>query len=182
MKRNFVLLLIAIVLISCSVNKQHVIHYRSERLCGGIKNMYEYIKNSNEIKDYFFENPLSPIQLNCEIDTLVTEGIPFPFLQSEVAKIIEKEEKVSFAEAYRRLEFKFLSKPTIKLNPACLEHINANKPQVKIQYYYYPEYALLTAQISKIKYIEEYGIGYLILAKIDLNGEIAILKTSSWQE
>ncbi|MBC8643573.1 hypothetical protein [Flavobacterium lindanitolerans] len=113
MKRNFVLLLIAIALISCSVNKQHVIHYRSERLCGGIKNMYEYIKNSNEIKDYFFENPLSPIQLNCEIDTLVTEGIPFPFLQSEVAKIIEKEEKVSFAEAYRRLEFKFLSKPTI---------------------------------------------------------------------
>lgn len=75
-----------------------------------------------------------------------------------------------------------MSKPTIKLNPACIEQINANKPQVKIQYYYYPEYALLTAQISKIKYIEEYGIGYLILAKIDLNGEIAILKTSSWQE
>lgn len=182
MKRNFILLLLTIVLISCSVNKQNVIDYRSERLCGGIKNMYEYVKNSSEVKDYFFKNPLSSIELNCEIDTLVTEGISFPFLQSEVAKIIEKEEKISSSEASRRVEVKFLSKPTIKLNPACIKQTNVSKPQVKIEYYYYPEYALLTTQISKIKYEEGYGIGYLILARIDLNGEIEILKTSFWQE
>ncbi|WP_447635707.1 hypothetical protein [Flavobacterium microcysteis] len=182
MKRNFILLLLTIVLISCSVNKQNVIDYRSERLCGGIKNMYEYVKNSNDIKDYFLENPLSPIELNCEIDTLVTEGIPFPFLQSEVAKIIEKEEKISSSEASTRLAVKFLSKPTIKLNPACIKQTNVSKPQVKIEYYYYPEYALLMTEISKIKYEEGYGEGYLILARIDPNGAIEILKTSFWQE
>jgi len=182
LKRNFALILFVTLSISCSSKKPNVIDYHSERLCGGIKNMSEYVKNSSEIKKYFLENSSNSTELNSEIDTLVTEGISFPFLQSEVANIIKNEEKISLEQAYKRLEIKFLSKPIIKLNSVCLKQTNVGKPQVKIEYYYYPEYALLTAEISKIKYVNEYGNGYLILAKIDSSGEMKILKTSFWEE
>ena len=182
MKRNFTLILIVALLISCSSKKQHVIDYHSERLCAGIKNISEYVKNSSEIKKYFIENSSGSTELKFEIDTLVTEGISFPFLQSEVANIVRDEEKISLEQAYRRLEIKFLSKPIIKLNSVCIKNSNISKPQVKIEYYYYPEYALLTAEISKIKYGKEYGKGYLVLAKIDVSGEMKILKTSFWEE
>ena len=173
-------MLITLLLISCSAKKSFVIDYNSERLCNGIKNMTKYIENSNEVKLYFSENNIGSTELKYEIDTLVTEGISFHFLQSEVANFLKNEEKISLG--HKRLELKFLAKPSIKLNSGCLKKININKPKVNIAYYYYPEYRLLTAEISKIKYIPEYGKGFLILAKIDLNGEIKILKTSFWEE
>ncbi|MEK8181251.1 hypothetical protein WMW71_12965 [Flavobacterium buctense] len=182
MKRNLVLILINVLLVSCSASKPNIIDYHSEKLCGGIKNMSEYIKNSNEIKAFFLKNPSDSTILKSEIDSLVTEGIVFPFLQSEVANIIKNEEKISLDQAYSRLEVKFLSKPIIKLNSVCVKQTNVSSPEVKIEYYYYPEYALLTAQISKIKYSQEYGKGYLVLAKIDSNGEMKILKSSFWEE
>jgi hypothetical protein len=144
--------------------------------------MTKYVENSNEVKIYFSENNTGSTELKYEVDTLITEGISFPFLQSEVANFIKNEEKISLDQANNRLEIKFLSKPSIKLNSGCLKKLNVNNPKVNIAYYYYPEYGLLTAEISKIKYIPEYGKGFLILAKIDLNGEIKILKTSFWEE
>jgi hypothetical protein len=182
LKRTLVNILITLLLISCSAKKSFVIDYNSERLCNGIKNMTKYIENSNEVKIYFSENNASSTELKYEVDTLVTEGISFPFLQSEVANFIKNEEKIPLGQANKKLEMKFLAKPSIKLNSGCLKKLNINKPKVKIEYYYYPEYGLLTAEISKIKYIPEYGKGFLILAKIDLNGEIKILKTSFWEE
>lgn len=182
MKRTFINILISSLLISCSTKKAFVIEYNSEKLCNGIKNMTKYIENSNEVKIYFSENNTGSTELKYEVDTLVTEGISFPFLQSEVANFVKNEEKISLDEAYKRLEIKFLAKPSIKLNSGCLKKLNINKPKVNITYYYYPEYGLLTAEISKIKYMPEYGKGFLILAKIDLNGEIKILKTSFWEE
>ena len=171
MKRTFVNILItSLLLISCSTKKTFVIDYNSERLCNGIKNMTKYIENSNEVKIYFSESDTGATELKYEIDTLVTEGISFPFLQSEVANFVKNEEKISLDLAYKRLEIK------------CLKKLNINKPKVNITYYYYPEYGLLTAEISKIKYKPEYGKGFLILAKIDLNGEMKILKTSFWEE
>jgi hypothetical protein len=182
LKRKLSFILFVALTISCSSKKPNVIDYHSERLCNGIKSMTEYVKNSNEIKKYFVENSSNSRELDCEIDTLVTEGISFPFLQSEVANIIKNEEKISLEQANRRLEIKFLSKPVIKLNSVCIKNSNVSKPQVKIEYYYYPEYALLTAEISKIKYEKEYGKGYLVLARIESSGEMKILKTSFWEE
>ena len=144
--------------------------------------MTKYIENSNEVKIYFSDENTSETELKYEVDTLVSEGVSFPFLQSEVANFIKNEEKISLGQANKRLEMKFLTKPSIKLNSGCLKKLNINKPKVNIEYYYYPEYALLTAKISKIKYIPEYGKGFLILAKIDLNGEIKTLKTTFWEE
>jgi hypothetical protein len=170
------------MLISCTTKKSFVIDYNSEKLCKGIKNMTKYIENSNEVKIYFSENNTGSTELKYEVDTLVTEGISFPFLQSEVANYVKNEEKISLAAAYKRLEIKFLAKPSMKLNSGCLKKLNIDKPKVNITYYYYPEYGLLTAEISKIKYMPEYGKGFIILAKIDLNGELKIIKTSFWEE
>lgn len=144
--------------------------------------MTNYIENSNEVKKYFSESNTSSTELKYEIDTLVTEGISFIFSQHEVAIFVKNEEKISLNAAYKRLDLKFLAKPTIKLNSGCLNKLNISKPKVKITYYYYPEYGLLTAEISQIKYKSEYGRGFLILAKIDLNGELEIIKTSFWVE
>jgi hypothetical protein len=144
--------------------------------------MTKYIETSSEVKIYFSENNTDATELKYEVDTLVTEGISFPFLQSEVANFVKNEEKISLEQASNRLEIKFLVKPSIKLNSGCLKKTNINKPKVNIAYYYYPEYGLLTAEISKIKYTPEYGKGFLLLAKIGLNGEIKILKTSFWEE
>lgn len=182
MKRTFVNILITLLLISCSAKKSIVVDYNSERLCNGIKNMTKYIENSNEVKIYFSDENTGVTELKYEVDTLISEGVSFPFLQSEVANFIKNEEKISLGQANKRLEMKFLAKPSIKLNSGCLKKLNINKPKVNIEYYYYPEYALLTAEMSKIKYISEYGKGFLILAKIDLNGEIKTLKTTFWEE
>ena len=182
MKKTFIYIIITLLLISCSVKKSFVIDYNSERLCNGIKNLTKYIENSNEVKIYFSENYTGSTELKYEVDTLVTEGFPFLFLQSEIANFVKNEEKISLDEAYKRLEIKFLAKPSIKLNSGCLKKLNIDKPKVNITYYYYPEYGLLTAEISKIKYIPEYGKGFIILAKINSNGELNIIKTNSWEE
>jgi len=182
LKRPFVNVLITLLLISCSAKKSIVVDYNCEKLCNGIKNMTKYIENSNEVKIYFSEDNTDVTELKYEVDTLVTEGVSFSFLQSEVANFIKNEEKISLGQASKRLEIKFLAKPNMKLNSGCLKKLNINHPKVNIRYYYYPEYGLLTAEISKIKYIPEYGKGFLILAKVDLNGEIKTLKTTFWEE
>ncbi|CAM4018148.1 hypothetical protein FLAN108750_05430 [Flavobacterium antarcticum] len=169
-------------LASCSTKKTIVIDYYSEKLCGGITEISNYIENSDEIKNYFKESNSENTKLNYEVTELVKEGICFPFLQSEVAKIIENKEKISLEQASRRLEIKFLSKPILTLNSRCLEKRKIIKPDVKIEYYYYPEYSLLTAEITKIKYSAEYGKGYLILAEITADNKIEFLKTTFWEE
>tara|TARA_R110000868_G_C10554874_1_gene736267 strand:+ start:46 stop:600 length:555 start_codon:yes stop_codon:yes gene_type:complete len=181
-KRKIALMILVTFLSSCSTKKTIVTDYYSEKLCGGITEMSNYIENSNEIKNYFIESNSGNTKLNYEVTELVTEGICFPFLQSEVAKIIENEEKISLEQANRILEVRFLSKPILILNSRCLEKRKFDKPDVKIEYYYYPEYNLLTAEITKIKYSAEYGKGYLILAKINADKKIEVLKTTFWEE
>ena len=176
------LLILVSFLASCSTKKTIVTDYYSEKLCSGITEISNYIENSNEIKKYFIENNSENTKLNYEVSEFVTEGICFPFLQSDVAKIIENTENISSEQANRRLEVKFLSKPILKLNTRCLEKKKTNKPEVTINYYYYPEYSLLTAEITKIKYSAEYGKGYLILSKINADKKIEVLKTTFWEE
>lgn len=182
MKSIIIFLLISSLLISCATYKSIVIDYNSEKLCNGIENLTNFIENSNDVKSYFLDKNSNSTDLKYEIDTLITEGISFMFLQYEVANYVMNEEKISFEEVNKRLEMKFLVKPNLELNSRCLKRQYINHPTVNIKYYYYPEYGLLTAEISKIKYIPEYGKGYLILAKIELNGDLKIIKTSFWEE
>ena len=179
-KKKIIVIILLSILSSCTTKKTIITDYNSEKLCNGMKDMSNYIENSNEIKSYFIEN--GNRKLNCEVNQLVTEGISFPFLQSEVAKIIMKEEKISLEQASKRLEIKFLLKPILTLKSNCLENIKNDKPDVKIAFYYYPEYSILTTEITKIKYSAEYGKGYLILAKINAEEKIEILKTTFWEE
>ena len=182
MKSTITNISLALLLVSCSAKESLVIDYNSGRMCNGIRNMTKYIENSNEVKLFFAAYNAEFTELKYEVDTLVTEGISFPFLQYEVANYIKNQEKISLVEANKILELKTLAKPIIKLNSGCLKKLNINNPKVNIAYYYYPEYGLLTTEISKIKYKPEYGGGFLILAKIDANGAIEILKTSFWEE
>jgi hypothetical protein len=179
-KKKVILILLVCILSACATKKTIIIDYQSEKLCGGIKDISNYIENSNEIKNYFLENGNG--KLNCEVNEIVKEGICFPFLQSEVAKIVMKEEKISLEQASKKLETKFLLKPILSLKSNCIENKKNAKPDVTIEYYYYPEYSLLTTEITKVKYSAEYGKGYLILAKINANDKVEILKTTFWEE
>ena len=179
-KKKIIVIILVCILSSCATKKTTIIDYHSEKLCGGIKDISNYIENSNEIKNYFLEN--GNRKLNCEVGEVVKEGICFPFLQSEVAKIVMEEEKISLEQASKRLEIKFLLKPVSTLKSNCLENRKNDRPDVKIEYYYYPEYSLLTTEITKVKYSAEYGKGYLILAKINADNKVEILKTTFWEE
>jgi len=92
-EKTFIYIIITLSLVSCSVKKSFIIDYNSERLCNGIKNLTKYIENSNEVKIYFSENNIVTTELKYEVDTLVTEGFPFIFSQSEVANYVKNEEK-----------------------------------------------------------------------------------------
>lgn len=179
-KNKIIVIILVCILSSCATKKTIIIDYHSEKLCDGIKDISKYIENSNEIKNYFLENGIG--KLNCEVNEVVKEGICFPFLQSEVSKIVMKEEKISLEEASKRLEIKFLLKPLLTLKSNCIENKKNDKPDVKIEYYYYPEYSLLTTEITKVKYSAKYGKGYLILAKINADEKVEILKTTFWEE
>lgn len=181
MKKYFIAIIILTLLISCAVKKPVAVVYHSEKLCSGIQNMSAFINSSAEVRQ-FFSGSSAGNALTSKTDSLITEGIVFPFLQSEIAAIVKNEEQISLAQANKRLEEKFLHNP-LQLDPVCPISKNTGvKPDVGIEYYYYPEYALLTAEITKIKYAPEYAMGFLILAKLDSVGKLKILKTTVWQE
>ena len=181
-KRKILLIIVVSFLTSCTTKKNIVTEYYSEKLCSGITEISNYIENSNEVKKYFIGNVTGNTKLNYGFNELVTEGISFPFLQNDVAKIIAKEEKITLEQANNRLQLKFLAKPILTFNTHCLKKEKNNKPEVNVNFYYYPEYGLLTAEIIKIKYSAEYGKGYLILAKVNAEEKLEILKTTFWEE
>lgn len=179
--KKLLILYIYISSVSFSSDKQIVTKYESEKLCNGIKNINDYVQNSIEIKKFHLGDQ-SLEKLEYFTDSKITEGIPFPFITSDVAKIIHQQDKISINEAINKIEKRFLTKNEtfIKLN--CLNEKNILHAKLKMKYYYYPEYNLLTAEIIKIKNKLEYGKGYIVLAKTDLKGKIQILKTTFWEE
>ena len=91
-----------------------------------------------------------------------------------------QKEKLSFEQAWKRLDRKFLAKEPLKLSTSCIKKTNNNKPDVKVAFWYYPEYGLLITDIVEIKYTPGHSKGWLFLAEIGDNGEINIIETTFW--
>lgn len=185
MKKYFLLFCVSILL-SCSSGKSKtpdyfVVDYNSEKLCKGIQNLNEYIDKSKEIKNYFIGDKENT-RLRIKIDTLITEGVPeIVSIKAGIEEKIRLKEKIPLEQAHRILELRSIRNPVIKLK-SCIQDSNLINPQINLEYYYYSEYGLLIAEISKIKYKPEYGEGFLVLAELDSIGSIKIIKTSYWQE
>jgi hypothetical protein len=176
MKRAAFLLLF--ILISCSSKKQILLPYHSEKLCRGIDAMTQHIKNSDYIKQYYSEVKNQVF----DVDTILLEGIPLPFLQSEIANIISEKEGIPQVEAAQRIEYKYLGHPNTILISDCIKGVKDPSAKLKISYLYIPEYSLLSALISKTNYAKEYNKGLAFLVKINDEGVIEIIKTTEWVE
>ena len=144
--------------------------------------MTEYIKNSEELKTYFKTILTDSINLKFEIDTVVTEGVPFPFFVKEISEIISQNEKISSEQAYSRLFRRFQVIEPIRLTTGCFNSTKIPRPNVKVTFWFYPEYGLLISEISELKYEPKYGRGILFLAEIGNEGGMKIIKKSDWIE
>jgi hypothetical protein len=184
MRKIIVLTIFLVLTYSCSTTRKTrpFLEYHSEKLCIGIRNMTEYIKNSEELKTYFNNILTDSIHLKYEIDTVVTEGVPFPFFVKEISEIIAQNEKISIEQAYARLYRKFQVKEPLRLTTSCIQRSKISRPDVKVSFWFYPEYGLLISEISELKYEPKYGRGILFLAQIGNEGEMKIIKKSDWIE
>ena len=184
MRKILVLTIFLILTYSCSTtrNTSPFLEYHSEKLCIGIRNMIEYIKNSEELKTYFKNILTDSINLKYEIDTVVTEGVPLPLFAKEISKIIAQNEKISIEQAYSRLYRKFQVKEPLRLITGCIKSTRILRPDVNVSFWFYPEYGLLISEISEMKYEPKYGKGFIFLTKIDNDGEIEIIEKSNWIE
>jgi len=184
MRKILVLTLFLVLTYSCSTTRKTnpFLEYHSEKLCIGIRNMTEYIESSKELKTYF-KNVLSDtINLQYELDTVITEGVPFPFFTKEISKIIMQNEKISIEQAFTRLYRKFQSIEPLRLTTGCIKNTKMSRPDIKVSFWFYPEYGLLISEISELKYEPKYGRGILFLAEIGNEGEMKIIKKSDWIE
>ncbi|ESU21054.1 hypothetical protein FCR2A7T_07180 [Flavobacterium cauense R2A-7] len=182
MYKKFTPILFCLFILSCSTKKLSTTHsnYHSAKLCVGIKNMINYVENSNELKSFFRGKPGNTI-LEYECDTLVNEGIPRSPFDIGMTQIIEKEEKISHKEAEERLARKFLIGEPKKLYTGCVNKSNSTKPEVKVSYYYYPEYSLLITEVERILYEKGYSSGYMFLTKLNNDGDITIINSTFWE-
>jgi len=144
--------------------------------------MTEYIESSEELKTYFKNVLTDSIKLKYEIDTLVKEGVPFPFFVKEISEIVAQNEKISVKQAYTRLIWKFPVIEPLRLSTGCINSTKIPRPDVKVTFWFYPEYGLLISEISELKYEPKYGRGILFLAEIGNEGEMKIIKKSDWIE
>jgi hypothetical protein len=184
MRKILVLTIFLVVTFSCSTTRKTspFLEYHSEKLCLGLRNMTEYIKNSEELKTYFKTILTDSINLKFEIDTGVTEGVPFPFFVKEISEIISQNEKISSEQAYSRLYRRFQVIEPIRLTTGCINSTKIPRPDVKVTFWFYPEYGLLISEISELKYEPKYGRGILFLAEIGNGGEMKIINKSDWIE
>jgi hypothetical protein len=184
MRKILVLTIFLLLTYSCSTTRKAspFLEYHSEKLCLGIRNMTEYIKNSEELKTYFKNILTDSINLKYEIDTVVKEGVPFPFFVKEISTIISQNEKISNEQASIRLYRKFQAVEPLRLNTGCIKNTKISRPEIMVSYWFYPEYGLLISEISEIKLEPKYGQGFLFLAEIGNEGEIKIIAKSDWIE
>lgn len=172
--KNCTILFLLILLQSCSSKKTIPTVYDAERLCKGIEDMSKYIDESEVIKEFHLGKVSKETKLKYTINTNIIEGVPMD-VRTLVASIIQSEDNITLQEAEEKIKIKLSKKKTF-LKPSCIKPTNFVNPEYKIDYYYYPEYELLTAKISK-----NINRGDLVFAKIDLNGNIKVLKTGFWQ-
>ncbi|HLP04239.1 MAG TPA: hypothetical protein VK152_02310 [Paludibacter sp.] len=176
--------MLVLTLFSCTTTKKvtNVLEYKSDKLCTGIKNMQELIESSKDLKNHFKDILSDTTKLKYELDTIVTEGVPTMFFDKEISTIIMQNEKIPSKQAYSRLYIKSQIENPLKLNTRCINNTKIQRPDVKVSFWFYPEYGLLISEVSKIKYKREYGKGYLFLAKISDDGKLNIIKTTNWTE
>ena len=158
-----------------------VYDYQSPKLCIGIKNMTDFTVNSKELITFFKGSIFENVNLKYECDTLITEGIPI-ILESQIAKIIINQEKISSEEAYESISKKKLLRQNFRLSTNCLKKSKIIDPEINIHYYYYPEYSLLITDVENILYEPGYSRGWLYLAELDDIGNIKIIDSSFWEE
>ncbi len=142
--------------------------------------MTNYITNDQEMINYMKDRLTDSINLIYEVDTVVKEGIPFPFFQNEVADVIMQNEKLTKEQAWGRLYNKFAAKEPLKLITDCINKTEINRPDIIISFWYYPEYSLLISSINEIKYTPGHAKGWLYLAEINDIGETVIKATTYW--
>jgi hypothetical protein len=102
----------------------------------------------------------------------IIEGFPID-VKTLIAQIIQSEDNITLQAAEEKTKH---SKKKSILKPSCIKQTNSINPEYNIDYYYYPEYGLLTAKISKSLHR-----GNLVFAKIELDGNLKILKTGFWE-
>jgi len=184
MRQILVLTILLVLTYSCSSTRKTspFLEYHSEKLCIGIRNMTEYIESSKELKNYFKNILSDTINLQYELDTVIIEGVPFPFFVKEISEIIMQNEKISIEQASTRLYRKFKAVEPLRLTTGCIKSTKISRPDIKVSFWFYPEYGLLISEISEIKYEPKYGRGFLFLAEIGNDGEIRIIEKSDWIE
>lgn len=134
--------------------------------------MNKYIDESEIIKEFHLGKVSKATKLKYTINTNIIEGFPMD-VQTLIAPIIQSEDNITLQAAEEKVK---LSKRKSILKPTCIKQTNFTNPEYKIDYYYYPEYGLLTAKISK-----NINRGNLVFAKIELDGYLKILKTGFWE-
>jgi hypothetical protein len=182
MKKIIILLLFFnFFIIACTTSfKSKPIKYHSEKLCNGVRNLTEYFEKSQKLKSFFKDVLTDTINLRYKIEEYISEGIPLPFFQKEVSAILMEKDGLTYEEAKKRLMNKFEIKEIIRLDIGCMKKNKLILPEIKVKFWYYPEFAILIADIEQVNYFQGYSKGFLFFSQLGANGELNDIKTSFW--